>query len=86
MRNRGRGRPIRRLHERSQQGSTLPRAELAHIVAPGAVTELRFEVDGEVDLKPYIDQGSVVESDGAGTLPVDDVTYEGTAVFTVHTL
>lgn len=69
----------------SAEGSTLPRVELANVTAPGAVTTLEFEILG-VNLKPYVDEGSVVESEGRGTLPSDDVTYDGLAVFTVHPL
>ena len=68
-----------------KQGSTLPRAEIASVSMPGAVTKLEFEVT-DVNVKPYVDEGSVVESEGRGTLPPDDVTYTGTAVFTVHPL
>lgn len=69
----------------SKQGSTLPRVEIANVDMPGAVTTLKFEVT-DVNIKPYVDEGSVVESEGRGTLPPDDVTYNGTATFTVHPL
>jgi hypothetical protein len=69
----------------SRQDSTLPRVEIASTGAPGAVTTLTFDVT-DVDIKPYVDEGSIVESEGRGMLPPDDVTYTGSAVFTVHPL
>ena len=76
---------IRVFVKSSKQGSSLPRVEIANVATPGAVTKLEFEVT-DVNLKPYVDEGSVVESEGRGTLPPDDITYNGTAVFTVHPL
>ncbi len=70
----------------SAQSSSLPRVEIASVVAPGAVTTMTFHVEGDVDLKPYVDEGSVVESTASGTAPADDVSYDGKAVFTVHPL
>jgi hypothetical protein len=69
----------------SQQGSTLPKVEIASVASPGAVTTMHFVVK-DVDVKPYVDEGSIVESTGKGTVPADDVTYDGEAVFTVHPL
>lgn len=77
---------IRVFVKSSKSGSSLPRVEIAHVVAPGAVQELEFEVEGGVDLDPYVNEGSVVESEGRGTIPSDDVSYDGLAVFTVHPL
>ena|SRR2546423_8891919 len=70
----------------SKDGSALPRVEIAHVMAPGKVTTMKFEVDDGVNLKPYVDEGSVVESEGKGTVPSNDVTYDGKGVFTVHPL
>ena len=70
----------------SADGSTLPRVEIASATAPGAVTTLTFDVDSSVDLKPYVDEGSVVDSEASGTVPQDDVSYDGEGVFTVHPL
>jgi hypothetical protein len=70
----------------SLAGSSLPRAEIASALSPGAVTTIEFSVDGSVDLQPYVEQGSIVESAGRGTLPADDVSYDGKGVFTVHPL
>lgn len=70
----------------SAEGSTLPRVEIASVIDPGAVTSMEFDVDSGVDLKPYVDEGSVVESEASGTVPTDDVSYDGEGVFTVHPL
>ena len=70
----------------SVDGSSLPRVEIASAIAPGAVTTLTFTVDSGVDLKPYVDEGSVVDSEASGTVPPDDVSYDGEGVFTVHPL
>lgn len=70
----------------SANGSSLPRVEIASVIAPGAVTTMTFDVDGGIDLKPYVDEGSVVESEASGTIPPDDVSYDGEGVFTVHPL
>jgi hypothetical protein len=70
----------------SQTGSQLPRLEIANAMSPGAVTTMQFTVITSVNLKPYVDEGSIVESQGRGTLPSDDVSYDGVGVFTVHPL
>jgi len=70
----------------SAQGSTLPRVEIASARQPGAVTTLEFDVDTGVNLKPYVDEGSIVEGSGSGDAPADDVSYDGKGVFTVHPL
>lgn len=72
--------------ESSVQGSTLPRIEIANVRSPGAVTTLQFKVMSDVDLNPYINEGSTVEAESQGTAPTDDVTFGGKAVFTVHPL
>jgi hypothetical protein len=75
-----------RVFVRGREGSSLPRVEIASVADPGAVTELVFEVEGGVNLKPYVDEGAVVESEARGVVPADDVSYDGRAVFTVHPL
>jgi hypothetical protein len=67
----------------TRSGSTLPRVKLATVSGPtGAV--LKFDVDGSVNLKDYVDEGSQIDSTGSGTAPVHDITYDGVGVFTVH--
>lgn len=70
----------------SMAGSNLPRVEIASTVAPGAVTTIEFTVEASVNLQPYVEEGSVVESSGRGRLPSDNVSYDGVGVFTVHPL
>jgi hypothetical protein len=70
----------------SMSGSSLPKVEIAHVTSPGAVQSFDFVVDGGVDIKPYVDEGSVVESTGHGTAPSDSVSYAGSGTFTVHPL
>jgi hypothetical protein len=70
----------------SKSGSTLPRAKIASVASPGAVRTLSFHVEGTVNLKPYIDEGSQVDSAGMGTQPTQDVSFSGKGVFTVHPL
>ena len=70
----------------SQSGSSLPRTEIARIANPGPVTTMKFIVESKVNLDPYVNEGSVIETTGSGTAPSDDVTYDGKAVFTVHPL
>ncbi|HEX3757194.1 MAG TPA: hypothetical protein VHW23_00745 [Kofleriaceae bacterium] len=70
----------------TKSGSTLPRTKIASVASPGAVRTLGFHVESGVNLKPYVDEGSQVDSSGSGTQPTQDVTYNGKAVFTVHPL
>ena len=50
----------------TKSGTTLPKVEIAHIGAPGPVRDAKFSVDSGVNLKPYIDEGSAVDSNGSG--------------------
>jgi hypothetical protein len=72
--------------ESTKQGSTLPKVKIASVAMPGAVQTMSFVVVSSVNLKPYVDEGSQVDSQGSGTAPSDDVSYDGKAVFTVHPL
>jgi hypothetical protein len=69
----------------SKSGSTLQRTEIASVTAAGAVTTLTFKVK-DVNLQPYVEEGSIVEGESSGRLPPDDVTYNGEGVFTVDPL
>jgi hypothetical protein len=70
----------------SKSGSALPRVEIANVHAPGSVTTMTFNVVDDIDLQPYVEEGSVVEGESSGRLPEDDVSYTGEGVFTVHPL
>ncbi len=69
----------------TKSGTTLPRIKIASVVSPGAVRTLSFKVES-ANIKPYIDEGSQVETSGTGMVPADDVSYDGTSTFTVHPL
>lgn len=68
----------------SMSGSSLPRVEICKVSNPGQVQTLDFEIVPGIDINPYVNEGSVVEAESSGTVPEDDVTYNGEAVFTVH--
>ena len=70
----------------TKSGSTLPKVKIASVSAPGAVQTLKFNVERSVNLKPYVDEGSQVDSSGTGRQPSSDVWFDGKAVFTVHPL
>jgi len=70
----------------TKSGSTLPKVKIASVTSPGAVQTLKFNVERGVNLKPYIDEGSQVDSSGTGRQPTSDVWFDGKAVFTVHPL
>jgi hypothetical protein len=72
--------------ESTKAGTTLQKVKIASVSSPGAVQTLTFEVEHGVNLKPYIDEGSQVDSSGSGTQPTSDVTFDGKGVFTVHPL
>jgi hypothetical protein len=70
----------------TRSGTTLPKAKIASIASPGAVQTMDFHVESGVNLKPYIDEGSQVDSSASGTQPTHDVSFDGKGVFTVHPL
>ena len=70
----------------SKSGSTLPKVKIASASSPGATQTLTFNVVHGVNLKPYVDEGSQVDSSGSGTQPTQNVTFDGQGTFTVHPL
>lgn len=68
----------------TKSGSSLPKVKIASVSSPGAVQTMTFDVDGSVNLKPYVEEGAQVDSNGSGTAPSDDVSYAGDSTFTVH--
>jgi len=70
----------------TKSGTVLPKVKIASVSSPGAVQTLSFNVEHGVNLKPYIDEGSQADSNGSGTQPTRDVTFDGLGVFTVHPL
>ncbi len=65
--------------ESTKSGTTLPKAKIATVSKPTGL-KMTFTVDGSVNLKPYVDEGSQVDSSGTGHAPASDVTYEGLGV------
>jgi len=72
--------------ESRKAGTTLPKVKIASVAMPGAVQTMTFAVESGVNVKPYVDEGSQVDTTGSGTAPSDEVSYDGKAVFTVHPL
>lgn len=70
----------------TKSGSSLPKVKLAHATSPGKVRAIHFTLDGNVNLKPYIDEGSQVDGQSSGNAPPDNTSYSGSARFTVHPL
>jgi hypothetical protein len=70
----------------TKSGSTLPTVKVAHVTSPGAVKTILFTIEPGVNLKPYIDEGSSVDGQSSGNAPSQDVTFAGSAAFTVHPL
>jgi len=65
-------------------GSTLPRVEIAHARQHGATQTLEFGVADDLDLAPYVREATKVDAVGSGTLPSDDISFDGRIVFRVH--
>jgi hypothetical protein len=70
--------------ESTKPGTALPKVKIAAVSSPGAVQLLSFMVEPGVNLKPYVDEGSQVDTTASGTRPTTDVTFDGKSVFTVH--
>ena len=65
----------------------LPRVRVATLdaVAPGS-RRVEFETLPSVDLLPYVQSGARLTSEAEGTLPPDDVTFDGEIVLVVEVL
>ncbi|HJL19898.1 MAG TPA: hypothetical protein RMH99_29815 [Sandaracinaceae bacterium LLY-WYZ-13_1] len=73
--------------ESADAGSSLRRQRIATLEeVPEGARELFFATDPEVDLLPYIDEGARLTSSAEGTVPPDDVTFDGRAVLSVEVL
>lgn len=72
--------------ESTKSGTTLPKVKIATVSHPGPVQTMSFTIDQSINLKPYIDEGTKVDTMGMGTAPPDDVSYDGKSVFRVHPL
>jgi hypothetical protein len=73
--------------ESTMSGSRLSRVKIADLQPiPMGVTELDLDTDRSVDLKPYVEEGARITSTASGTVPPDDVTFDGHLVILVETL
>ncbi len=68
-------------------GSDLEEVVIANLESiPEGVDELELETDSEIDLKPYAEEGIVLTTSGAGSVPPDDVSVRGIVTIEVETL
>ncbi|MEQ8458912.1 MAG: hypothetical protein RLO52_09225 [Sandaracinaceae bacterium] len=73
--------------ESRESGSDLPRVRVANVSAvPDGARQIAFETDTSVDLRPYINEGARLTSSAEGTVPPDDVTFDGQILLTVEVL
>lgn len=70
----------------TKQGTTLPKVKIASLRSPGAVATAAFVIEPDVNLDPYINEGSAIDTTSSGTAPPDDVSFDGEATFVVHPL
>jgi hypothetical protein len=69
------------------EGSALPRIQIAaRQGVPDGLTDLEIPPVGDPDLLPYVDEGGSLIVHGTGTLPPDDVTFDGTFVLGIEAL
>lgn len=70
----------------SAPGSSLPRVLVAELdPIPTGLQVIDLDVTG-VNIKPQIEEGSIIEAAATGTVPADDVTFDGTLTLTVDVL
>lgn len=73
--------------ESTKSGSTLTRQKIADLPSPpGNQTTLSLRTFPEINLLPYINEGSRITSTASGTVPPNDVTFNGQIVVHVNTL
>ncbi len=70
----------------SREGTALPRVEIAHAKHRGPVSTIPFAVEPTIDLKPYVSELAKVDAVVSGTVPSDDISFDGRGVVTVHPL
>jgi hypothetical protein len=63
--------------ESTRAGTSLPRVLIARATNIEASQRLDFDVMRSVDLLPYADEGSRFTSDVQGSVPPDDVSFDG---------
>lgn len=73
--------------ESTKSGTTLERKQIATIdPVPSGQTEVAFDVDDSVDLKPYIEEGMRLTSSGSGSVPPDNVSLKAEITVRVRLL
>jgi len=73
--------------ESTKQGTTLTRQKIADLpTPPGAVTQFSLHTYPDINLLPYINEGSRITSTASGNTPKDDVTFNGQILVHVNTL
>jgi hypothetical protein len=74
-------------NESTKSGTTLTKQKIADLPSPpGAVTTLNLQTYPDVNLLPYINEGSKISSTATGNAPPNDVTFNGQIVVHVNTL
>lgn len=72
--------------ESTKAGSTLPRVRIAHISnVPRDAKHISF-VSDRVDLIDYVNEGARLTSEADGSVPPDDVTFDGEIALSVEVL
>ncbi len=73
--------------ESTKSGTTLVKQRIGDLpTPPGQQTTLEIHTYPEVNLLPYINEGSLITSTATGTVPPNDVTFDGNIVVRVNTL
>lgn len=73
--------------ESTKSGTTLTRQKIADLpTPPGAQTKIDLRTFPDINLLPYINEGSRITSVATGTVPPNDVTFNGQIVVHVNTL
>ena len=73
--------------ESTKSGTTLTRQKIADLPSPpGAQTTLSLRTYPDINLLPYINEGSRITSMASGTVPPNDVTFNGQIVVHVNPL
>ena len=73
--------------ESTKSGTTLTKQKIGDLPnPPGQQTTLNIHTYPDVNLLPYINEGSLITSTATGTVPPNDVTFDGQIVVHVNTL
>ena len=73
--------------ESTKSGTTLTKQKIGDLPSPpGAQTTLNIHTYPDVNLLPYINEGSLITSTATGNVPPNDVTFDGQIDVHVNTL